>query len=157
MACEKCMTLKRVTFNSFSWNKAGEFTTPIYAQIWTKIRSKLHARENARATLHPNKETFELKKNPALNRARVKRFKVNHEFERTEFSSFRRKEGPDFFESKALYCFGKETLAFIRVTIRCGFGNVFVMHFQVTHSNIPFVLDSIYIPYKKTCVFDEKS
>ena len=33
-----------------------------YAQIWTNKRSKLHARENARATLHPNKETFKLKK-----------------------------------------------------------------------------------------------
>ena len=42
----------------FSWNKAGDFRTPteFYAQIWTKIRSKQHARENARATLHPNKE-----------------------------------------------------------------------------------------------------
>ena len=52
------------------------------------------------AALHPNKEIFELKKTPALNRARVKRFKVNHEFERTEFSSFRRKEGPDFLSQR---------------------------------------------------------
>ena len=29
-----------------------------YAQIWTKRISKLHARENARATLRPNKEIF---------------------------------------------------------------------------------------------------
>ena len=33
-----------------------------YAQIWTKIRSILHAWENARATLHPNKENCKLKK-----------------------------------------------------------------------------------------------
>ena len=36
----------------FSWNKAGDFRTPteFYAQIWTKTRSKQHARENARTT-----------------------------------------------------------------------------------------------------------
>ena len=28
---------------------------------------QLHARENARASLHPNKEVFKLKKTPALN------------------------------------------------------------------------------------------
>ena len=31
-------------------------------KIWKKMRSMLHARENARATLHPNKEIFILKK-----------------------------------------------------------------------------------------------
>ena len=40
-----------------------------YSQIWTKIRSKLHARENAQATLFPNKEIFKLKKTPALNQS----------------------------------------------------------------------------------------
>ena len=45
-----------------------------YAQIWKKIRSKLNARENARARLHPNKENFELKK-PDLC-TKIKRFNV---------------------------------------------------------------------------------
>ena len=42
-----------------------------YAQIWTKIRSKLHAQENAQATLHPNKEIFKLKKTPALKQSQT--------------------------------------------------------------------------------------
>ena len=54
------MTLKRVTCNSFPWNKAEDFRTPSYAQIWTKIRWMLQARENARAKLHPNKEILKL-------------------------------------------------------------------------------------------------
>ena len=36
-----------------------------YAEIWTRTRSKLHAQENARATLHQNKEFFKLK-NPSF-------------------------------------------------------------------------------------------
>ena len=35
-----------------------KFRLQFYAQIWTKIRSMLHAQENARATLHPSKEIF---------------------------------------------------------------------------------------------------
>ena len=50
------MTWKRVTCNSFSWNKAGNFRTPILCPNTEKKASKLHAREIARATLHPNKE-----------------------------------------------------------------------------------------------------
>ena len=48
-----------MTFNSFPWNQAGDFRTPI---LCPKIRSKLHARENVRGTLLPNKEIFKLKK-----------------------------------------------------------------------------------------------
>ena len=32
-------------------------------QLWTKVRSKLHAQENAQATLRPNQEIFKLKEN----------------------------------------------------------------------------------------------
>ena len=35
------------------------------AQIWTKIRSTLHARKTARATLHSNKKICKLQKNPS--------------------------------------------------------------------------------------------
>ena len=63
------MTLKHVTWISFPWNKAAHLGQLFYVQIWTKIRSKLHAQENARATLHPNKGSFELKKTPALNQS----------------------------------------------------------------------------------------
>ena len=59
------MTSRRVTCSSFPGNKADDFRTPIVTQMWTKIRSKLHARENARATLHPNKEFLNLKKKPS--------------------------------------------------------------------------------------------
>ena len=70
---QKKMTLKHVTYNSFPWNKAGDFR--IFAilcpkwQMRTKIRSKLHARDNAQATLHPNKDIFKQKKHPALNQS----------------------------------------------------------------------------------------
>ena len=56
---KKDMTLKRVTCNSFPSFLLGH---QCYAEIWTKIRSKLHARENVQAKLHPNKENFKLKK-----------------------------------------------------------------------------------------------
>ena len=36
--------------------KLGILGHQLLAQIWKKIRSKRHARENAGATLHPNKE-----------------------------------------------------------------------------------------------------
>lgn len=42
--------------------KLGILGHQCHAQIWAKIRSKLHARENAGATLHPNKEINKLKK-----------------------------------------------------------------------------------------------
>ena len=46
----------------------------IYAQIWTKIRSMLHSRKTARATLHSNKKICKLQKNlssePELNASR---------------------------------------------------------------------------------------
>ena len=72
---QKHVTLKRVTCNSFPWNKAGDFRTPILCQIWTKVRSKLHVRENARASLHPNKEILKTQKNPS-SEPDLKRFKV---------------------------------------------------------------------------------
>ena len=56
------MTLKRVTSISFPWNKARDFRTPILFPNMDKTKMKLHARENAQATFHPNKEIFRLKK-----------------------------------------------------------------------------------------------
>ena len=54
-----------------SW---GSFRTPILCPNVDKKESKLHERKNARATLHPNKQVFLLKK-PQLW-TRDKRFKV---------------------------------------------------------------------------------
>ena len=69
---QKHVTLKRVTCNSFPWNKAEDFTTQIVCPNMEKIRSELNARENARATLHPNKEIFETKqKTTALNQTQM--------------------------------------------------------------------------------------
>ena len=58
----------------FLGTKLGILGHQFYAQIWAKIGSKLHMREYARASLHPNMELFKLKK-PQLQ-TRVKRFKV---------------------------------------------------------------------------------
>ena len=59
-----------------------------YAQIRAKIRSKLHARENARARLHPNKEFFQLKeKIPALNQSYALRWLFFVRRERVEILS----------------------------------------------------------------------
>ena len=58
---QKHVTLERAASNSFLGTKLGILGHQFYAQIWTKIRSMLHARENARATLHPNKDILKLK------------------------------------------------------------------------------------------------
>ena len=42
---QKQMTSKLVTCNSFPWSKAKILKHQFFAQIWTKIRSKLHTRE----------------------------------------------------------------------------------------------------------------
>ena len=47
---------------SFELLKMGLLGHQFYAQIWTKIRSKMRERENAQAKLHPDKEIFKLKK-----------------------------------------------------------------------------------------------
>ena len=57
----------------FPGTKLGILGHQFYAQIWTQIRSKLHAQENARARLHPNKDIFKLKNpsaKPTLNASR---------------------------------------------------------------------------------------
>ena len=58
------MTLKRVTWNSFPWNKAGDFRTPILCPIMDKHKMEAACTliENAQATLHSNKDIFKLKK-----------------------------------------------------------------------------------------------
>ena len=62
------MTLESVTCNSFPWNKAGDFMTPILLPNMdkNKIDAARDARETARATLHPNKGIFKLKKSHDL-------------------------------------------------------------------------------------------
>lgn len=62
------MTLKRGSL--FLGTKLEILGHQFYAQLWTKIRSILHARESAQATLHPHKEIFKLKETrsePELN------------------------------------------------------------------------------------------
>ena len=54
--------LKRVTCNSFPWNKAGDFRKPILCQNMDKYKiGAAHANARAIATLHPNKEILNLK------------------------------------------------------------------------------------------------
>ena len=63
--------LQACNLKLFSLEKAREsdFRTPSLCPNMDKIRSKLHARENAQATLQPNKENFKLKKTSALNQS----------------------------------------------------------------------------------------
>ena len=49
-----CSTYPRLAI-LFLGTKLGILGHQFYAHIWTKIRSKLHARENARATLQIRK------------------------------------------------------------------------------------------------------
>ena len=71
---QKHVTLKCLTATLFLGTKLGILGYQFCAQIWTKIRAKLHARENARVTWHPIKEIFKLKNIQLW--ARVKRFKI---------------------------------------------------------------------------------
>ena len=60
------MALKHATCNSFPWNKAGDFRTPILRPNMDTSKTEATRSGNARATLHPNKEILKLKKIPAL-------------------------------------------------------------------------------------------
>ena len=62
---KKHTTLKRVTYNPLSWNKAGDFRTPILCPNMDKNKIEAaHGGKNARATLHLNKDILK-SKNPS--------------------------------------------------------------------------------------------
>ena len=71
---QKHVTMKGITCNSFPWNKAGDFRTPILCPNMDKNKFQSAHAGKCRATLHPNKEIFKLKR-PQLW-IRIKRFKV---------------------------------------------------------------------------------